>query len=141
MQNETYSLAAPGPNADRQEAPHPHEAILDPTASFVLVPDLGADEVRIYQADAKTLGLTPIAPLTVRPGSGPRHGTFLVTPKKTYFYLISELSNTITGYETVYNKNKTLSFNEIFYIPTHGKNITLPEGTGAAEIVVSVSVT
>ncbi|KAI2470968.1 putative isomerase YbhE [Annulohypoxylon bovei var. microspora] len=137
MQNETYTLTAPGPNADRQEAPHPHEAILDPTASYVLVPDLGADEVRIYQADASTLGLTPIAPLTVRPGSGPRHGTFLVTPKKTYFYLISELGNAITGYETIYNKNKTLSFNELFYIPTHGENITLPEGTGAAEIVVS----
>ncbi|KAI1460274.1 putative isomerase YbhE [Annulohypoxylon moriforme] len=137
VQNETYTLAAPGPNADRQEAPHPHEAILDPTASFILVPDLGADEVRIYQADADTLGLTPITPLTVRPGSGPRHGTFLVTPEKTYFYLISELANTITGYETIYNEDKTLSFNEIFYIPTHGENITLPEGTGAAEIVVS----
>ncbi|KAI0900194.1 putative isomerase YbhE [Annulohypoxylon nitens] len=137
VQNETYTLAAPGPNADRQEAPHPHEAILDPTASYVLVPDLGADEVRIYQADETTLGLTPIAPLTVRPGSGPRHGTWLVTPEKTYFYLISELANTITGYETIYNEDKTLSFNEIFYIPTHGENITLPEGTGAAEIVVS----
>lgn len=141
VQNETYTLAAPGPNADRQEAPHPHEAILDPTASYVLVPDLGADEVRIYQADETTLGLTPIAPLTVRPGSGPRHGTWLVTPEKTYFYLISELANAITGYETIYNEDKTLSFNEIFYIPTHGENITLPEGTGAAEIVVSVSVT
>ncbi|OTA59186.1 putative isomerase YbhE [Hypoxylon sp. EC38] len=135
--NETYALEAPGPNPERQEAPHPHEAILDPTASYVLVPDLGADIVRIYQADASTLALTPVAPLTVRPGSGPRHGTFLVTADKTYFYLISELGNTITGYETIYNDNKTLSFNELFFIPTHGEQRTLPNNTGAAEILVS----
>ncbi|KAI1386637.1 putative isomerase YbhE [Hypoxylon trugodes] len=135
--NETYALEAPGPNPARQEAPHPHEAILDPTASYVLVPDLGADQVRIYQADASTLGLKPVAPLPVRPGSGPRHGAFTVTPRTTYFYLVSELANTITGYEVIYNDNDTLSFNELFYIPTHGEEKTLPEGTGAAEILVS----
>ncbi|XXG98277.1 hypothetical protein Hte_004600 [Hypoxylon texense] len=135
--NETYALEGPGPNPERQEAPHPHEAILDPTASYVLVPDLGADIVRIYQADASTLALTPVAPLTVRPGSGPRHGAFTVTPAKTYFYLISELGNLITGYEVIYNDNKTLGFNELFVIPTHGEETVLPEGTGAAEILVS----
>ncbi|KAI0111492.1 putative isomerase YbhE [Daldinia grandis] len=137
VHNETYALEGPGPNPERQEAPHPHESILDPTASFVLVPDLGADLVRIYQADASTLALTPIAPLTVRPGSGPRHGAFTVTSEKTYFYLVSELGNTITGYEVIYNENKTLSFNELFFIPTHGEERTLPEKTGAAEILVS----
>ncbi|KAI1775086.1 putative isomerase YbhE [Hypoxylon cercidicola] len=135
--NETYALEGPGPNPERQEAPHPHEAILDPTASYVLVPDLGADIVRIYQADASTLALTPVAPLTVRPGSGPRHGAFTVTPDKTYFYLISELGNVITGYEVIYKDDKTLGFNELFVIPTHGEETVLPEGTGAAEIVVS----
>ncbi|KAI1134431.1 putative isomerase YbhE [Hypoxylon sp. FL0543] len=137
VQNETYVLVAPGPNPERQEAPHPHEAILDPTASYVLVPDLGADVVRIYQADASTLALTAIAPLTVRPGTGPRHGAFLVTAEKTFFYLISELGNTITGYETIYNDNDTLSFSELFFIPTHGQEIALPNKTGAAEILVS----
>ncbi|KAI1481912.1 hypothetical protein K445DRAFT_320833 [Daldinia sp. EC12] len=137
LHNETYALEGPGPNPERQEAPHPHEALLDPTASYVLVPDLGADLVRIYQADASTLGLTPIAPLTVRPGSGPRHGAFKVTSDKTYFYLVSELGNTITGYEVTYNENKTLSFDELFYIPTHGEERKLPEKTGAAEILVS----
>ncbi|KAI1470325.1 putative isomerase YbhE [Daldinia caldariorum] len=137
LHNETYTLAGPGPNPERQEAPHPHEAILDPTASYVLVPDLGADLVRIYQADASTLGLTPIAPLALRPGSGPRHGAFKVTADKTYFYLVSELGNTITGYEITYNDNKTLSFDELFSIPTHGEERKLPEKTGAAEILVS----
>ncbi|KAI1759706.1 putative isomerase YbhE [Hypoxylon sp. FL1150] len=137
VQNETYALDGPGPNPARQEAPHPHEAILDPTASFVLVPDLGADIVRVYQADAGTLALTPVASLTVAPGSGPRHGAFTVTPSATYFYLISELANVITGYEVLYSDDGTLGFDELFVVPTHGEETALPEGTGAAEILVS----
>ncbi|KAI2602223.1 putative isomerase YbhE [Hypoxylon sp. NC1633] len=137
VQNDTYALEAPGPNPARQEAPHPHEAILDPTASYVLVPDLGADVVRIYQADADTLALTPLAPLAVRPGSGPRHGAFTVTPEKTYFYLVSELGNAITGYEVIYNDDKSLGLDELFFIPTHGEAMELPAATGAAEILVS----
>ncbi|OTB06489.1 hypothetical protein M426DRAFT_20939 [Hypoxylon sp. CI-4A] len=136
-QNETYALEAPGPNPERQEAPHPHQALLDPTAAYILVPDLGADEVRIYQADATTLELTPTTPLSVRPGSGPRHGVFTVTPEATYYYLVSELGNAITGFEVTYNDDKTLSFTELFNIPTHADNRTLPDGTGAAEVVVS----
>ncbi|KAI1081582.1 putative isomerase YbhE [Whalleya microplaca] len=138
VQNETYTLEEPGPNPSRQEASHPHEAILDPTAAFILVPDLGADIVRIYQANADNLTLTPIAPLVVEPaGSGPRHGVFKVVLDKTYFYLVSELANTITGYEVIYNANETLSFTELFVIPTHGEEVDLPEGTGAAEIHLS----
>ncbi|KAI5868369.1 putative isomerase YbhE [Durotheca rogersii] len=135
--NETYALAGPGTNPSRQEAPHPHQAILDPTSSYVLVPDLGADLVRIYRANAKTLQLTPIAPLAVTPGSGPRHGVFTVARRKTYFYLVSELTNTITGYEVIYQRNKTLGFNELFTISTHGDDSELPSGTGAAEIAIS----
>ncbi|KAI1638102.1 YkgB protein [Biscogniauxia mediterranea] len=137
VQNETYTLEQPGPNASRQEAPHPHDAILDPTASFVLVPDLGADLVRVYQANPDDLSLTDIEPLVAAPGSGPRHGVFKTVLDKTYFYLISELANTITGYDVTYNENKTLSFAELFVIPTHGEAVDLPEGTGAAEILLS----
>ncbi|KAI0100899.1 putative isomerase YbhE [Nemania sp. FL0031] len=137
VQNETYKLDKPGPNPDRQDVPHPHQAILDPTAGFILVPDLGADLVRVYQADAGTLELTPIAPLQVTPGAGPRHGAFKTALNKTYFYVATELANTIIGYEVKYNRNKTLSFSELFTIPTHGENVTLPEGTGAGEIIVT----
>ncbi|KAH9908647.1 putative isomerase YbhE [Xylariomycetidae sp. FL2044] len=137
VQNETYALEEPGPNPDRQEAPHPHDAILDPTAAFILIPDLGADVVRIFQANADDLSLTPVAPLVAAPGSGPRHGVFKAVLDKTYFYLVAELANTITGYEVTYNEDKTLGFEEIFVIPTHGEEVELPEGTGAAEIRLS----
>ncbi|KAI0017491.1 Lactonase, 7-bladed beta-propeller-domain-containing protein [Xylariomycetidae sp. FL0641] len=81
--------------------------------------------------------LTPVAPLVAAPGSGPRHGVFTVVRDKTYFYLVSELANTITGYAVTYNDNKTMSFDELFVIPTHGDDRELPEGTGAAEIHLS----
>lgn len=142
VQNQTYALEGPGPNPERQEAPHPHEAILDPFGLYVLVPDLGADLVRVYKADADTLELTPVTPLTVKPGSGPRHGAFVaVTSFNVYFYLVSELANTITGYHVSYGEDNALGFREIFTIPTHGEPRELPAKTGAAEIVVSVSLT
>ncbi|KAI0538455.1 putative isomerase YbhE [Xylaria digitata] len=137
VQNETFTLDKPGPNPERQDVPHPHQAILDPTARFILVPDLGADLVRVYQADANNLKLTPIAPLKVTPGAGPRHGAFKTALNKTYFYVVTELANTIIGYEVLYNKDKTLGFKELFTIPTHGEERELPEATGAGEIIVT----
>ncbi|KAI0520821.1 Lactonase, 7-bladed beta-propeller-domain-containing protein [Xylaria bambusicola] len=137
VQNETYTLEQPGAVPDRQDVPHPHQAILDPTARFVLVPDLGADLVRVYQADASSLKLTAITPLEVPPGAGPRHGAFKTAYNKTYFYLATELSNTIIGYEVVYNKNRTLGFSELFTIPLHGDDREIANTTGAAETLVT----
>ncbi|KAI1361760.1 putative isomerase YbhE [Xylaria arbuscula] len=137
VQNMTYTLEKPGPIPDRQDVPHPHQAILDPTARFILVPDLGADLVRVYQADASTLELTPVAPLEVTPGAGPRHGSFKTALNRTYFYLATELANTIIGYEVLYNQNKTMSFSEMFTIPMHDDDRELVETAAAAETLVT----
>ncbi|KAI1746936.1 Lactonase, 7-bladed beta-propeller-domain-containing protein [Xylaria castorea] len=137
IQNMTYTLDHPGTIPDRQDVPHPHQALLDPTAKFILVPDLGADLVRVYQADAGNLKLTTLPPLQVAPGSGPRHGAFKTALNKTYYYVATELANTIIGYEVLYNKNNTISFSKLFTIPTHGDNRTLPAGAAAGEIMVT----
>ncbi|KAJ0113929.1 hypothetical protein J7T55_010173 [Diaporthe amygdali] len=139
VQAETYTLSGPGPNPDRQDAPHPHEALLDPTGQYLLVPDLGADLIRLYSVDEGELSFTELEPLAVVPGSGPRHGAFLVTEDgTTYFYLASELANTITGFEVTYNDDATLDFTEVYLSSTHGLNETVPNNTtSAAEILVS----
>ncbi|QEO15333.1 lactonase family protein [Agromyces intestinalis] len=63
-----------GPRADRQEAPHPHQVVLDPARDRVLVPDLGADRVRVLRLDADgRLGHEASADLLLHPGAGPRH--------------------------------------------------------------------
>lgn len=130
-------MAGPGPDPSRQEAPHPHEVFLDPKGQFVLVPDLGADLVRVFAVDG--LNLVSVDPLKAAPGSGPRHVEFLVSPEgKTFLYLIAELSNTITAYDVVYGENKTLAFTEVYSGSTYGAGNTAPAGASGAEIWISV---
>ncbi|KAK3944925.1 Lactonase, 7-bladed beta-propeller-domain-containing protein [Diplogelasinospora grovesii] len=139
LQSQVFTLPHPGVVPDRQEAPHPHEAILDPTGDYLLVPDLGSDLVRIFAINRTSLAYTPVTPLVAAPGSGPRHGVFLTTEAgKTFFYLIAELANTITGYEVTYNKkNSTLSFTQFYLSGSHGLGNAVPAGAAAAEIALS----
>lgn len=113
-----YTLPKPGPDAARQDAPHEHEAITDPTGQYVLVPDLGADLVRVFSWDAETLKLKTLDPLKANPGSGPRHAAFWnpsgLPGSTTYMYLVGELSGTVTGYAVDYKANNAgLTFTEI----------------------------
>ena len=112
--------------------------ILDPTGSFIVVPDLGADLVRVFSIDPKTSRLTESAPFHAPAGSGPRHGIFLnVDSGKTFFFLISELANTIASYEVEYFATG-LKFTNVFLSGIYG-NRTIPEGAAAAEVILSVS--
>jgi 6-phosphogluconolactonase len=82
-----------GPNA-RQAGPHPHQAVVDPSGRYVLVPDFGADHVFIYPFDRATRVLKPgpggPAAFPVTPGSGPRRIWF--HPGTGTAYLLSELT-------------------------------------------------
>lgn len=82
--------------------------------------------------------MTQLPPVKALPGSGPRHGAFAVVGRKTFFYNVNELSNNITGYSVSYTRN-TLEFTRLFDFSTHGPGGSVPAGTKAAEIVVSVS--
>ncbi|KAF2712819.1 putative isomerase YbhE [Pleomassaria siparia CBS 279.74] len=134
-QNVTYTLAAPGPIPDRQEAPHLHDAILDPTSAFLLVPDLGADLIRVFKI-SPDLSWTATTPAKAVSGSGPRHGAFAVLGKKTFFYTVNELDNSITGYTVSYASSGP-SLTQILHISTNGPGASVPAGTKAAEIQVS----
>ena len=137
LQEFTFTLSHPGTDPDRQDAPHPHEALVDPTDSFIVVPDLGADLVRVFSIDPATSKLTESTPFNAVPGSGPRHGSFLVSDGTTYFFLVTELGNTVTSYTVTYGEG-TLTFNEVFTSGIFGTEPT-PEGAAAAECVLSVS--
>lgn len=137
-QNYTFAMDEPGPDPGRQDAPHPHQAVLDPTGSFIVVPDLGADLVRIFAVE-DDLSVEMLDPLAVEPGSGPRHVVFVEGKgERTVMYLISELTNTISGYEVGYPEGG-ITFEEVFVISTHGEGEEAPEGAAAAEILASVS--
>jgi 6-phosphogluconolactonase (cycloisomerase 2 family) len=133
-----------GPVPSRQDAPHLHDAILDPTKRFIMVTDLGSDMIRIYTIGRDGLSWSQLPPIGAEPGSGPRHGAFAVAGDNTYFYSVNELGNSITGYIVEYAVAPNafpISFAELFTMSTHGPDGMVPAGTKAAEIVVSVSFT
>ena len=45
-------------NPHRQMGPHPHEAVMSPDNRFLLVPDLGLDQMLVYALDSATGKLT-----------------------------------------------------------------------------------
>ncbi|KAK4209958.1 Lactonase, 7-bladed beta-propeller-domain-containing protein [Rhypophila decipiens] len=138
---QNYTLASPGPVPDRQDAPHLHDAVLDPTGKFVLVPDLGSDLLRLFKVDGSALAASAAGVVKTPAGAGPRHAAFAVSGRganaKTYLYSFNELSNSVTGYSVVYKGDGTPEFTQLFDIPSHGPGTSVPAGTKAAEIEVS----
>lgn len=135
---QTEKFTGKGPNPERQEGPHPHQAVLDPTGRFLLVPDLGTDQIHVYSFDAKTLKGTAQTPVKVPGGYGPRHLAFASRGDKTFMYLMTEMANTIIGYQVKYN-NSGIQFKQLFSQGIHGKGTTNKKGAEGSEIVVSVS--
>jgi len=97
---EHASSAPPGSFAiSGHEAPHAHMIEADPSGRFVLVNDLGLDEILIWKFDAEKGTLTPNDPASVSlpPGDGPRH--FAFHPNHRWMYLLGEESSTIVVYD------------------------------------------
>lgn len=83
-----------GPNTARQNAPHPHSVHISPDNRFLLVSDLGSDEISVFAIHLDTARLGPPALFSnARPGSGPRHIAF--HPNGRWVYSINELDSTI----------------------------------------------
>lgn len=94
------SVAHRGSGADpvRQNEPHPHCAIASPDNRFVLVADLGIDQVISYRFDGGRLIRSSCFAMPA--GSGPRHLKF--APDDRSVYVVNELASTVAhlGYDT-----------------------------------------
>jgi 6-phosphogluconolactonase len=82
-----------GPNAERQEAPHAHCILPDPSNRFALAADLGADRVFVYSLDLAGKALGRVGDAVMRPGAGPRHLTF--HPSLPLVFVANELDSTV----------------------------------------------
>jgi 6-phosphogluconolactonase len=84
-----------GPDHERQEAPHAHRVTVSPDNRFLLVNDLGLDEIHIYHLDADTAKLTPNDPPAWKsaPGAGPR--ALLFHPSGKWAYCVTEMASTV----------------------------------------------
>jgi 6-phosphogluconolactonase (cycloisomerase 2 family) len=94
--------------------------------------------VRIFRIDHSTSLLTELVPFKASLGSGPRHGAFLASGDATYFFLVSELGNTVTSYRVLYGSD-SLSFEELSSSGIYGDRKT-PEGAAAAAALLTVSI-
>ncbi|MFF4261015.1 lactonase family protein [Streptomyces virginiae] len=83
-----------GPDADRQEGPHAHQVLPDPTGRWVLAVDLGTDSVRVCALDPTTGAPRPHTETALRAGTGPRHLAF--HPAGEVAYVLHELEPQVT---------------------------------------------
>ncbi|PYO09985.1 MAG: 6-phosphogluconolactonase [Gemmatimonadetes bacterium] len=83
-----------GPNAERQEAPHAHCILPDPSNRFALAADLGVDRVYVYRLDLDGKSLRDVdgGDAVMRPGAGPRHIAF--HPRLPLVFVANELDST-----------------------------------------------
>jgi len=81
-----------GPDADRQDGPHAHAALVAPGGRHLLVTDLGTDELRRYRI--RPGGLLDPDGIAVRlpAGTGPRH---LAVGPGDHVYIVGELDSTV----------------------------------------------
>ena len=121
-------------NKERQAGPHAHAVQVTADNKFVLVADLGLDELLVYRFDAKTGGLSPANPpfVKVAPGSGPRH--FAMTPNGKFVYLVNELSSTVIVYSFDGSSGRMTELQTISTLPGDfkGENTTAEIATDTA---------
>ena len=85
-------------NRERQEGPHAHCIVLDPTNQFAYSCDLGTDKIMIFRFDPRHGKLLPNEPpwVQIKPGAGPRHLAFY--PGGKYVFVLNELHSTVTAF-------------------------------------------
>jgi 6-phosphogluconolactonase len=82
-----------GPDPERQEGPHAHQAVFDPITGRLLVVDLGLDAVLVYDFDEGRIDERPELRIWAPAGSGPRHLAF--HPDGVHLFVLTELRNTL----------------------------------------------
>lgn len=125
----------------RQTASFPHQVVVDPTTKFAVVPDLGADLIRIFRISNGAL--TSIQNVVAHKGSGPRHGVFW--PKKagikpSHYFLVSEMASSVTTYKVFYSADGlNMTFSETMDSKVYSTfGSAVKPGAAGGEIVISV---
>lgn len=83
--------------AGRQDKPHAHWVGFSPDHRFAFVPDLGMDQVVIYEVDVAASKLSPHGSAHTVAGGGPRHMKFHTSGK--WVYVLNELDLSITVFD------------------------------------------
>ncbi len=121
-----------GASADkaRQQGPHAHCVTQSPDGRFLLVEDLGLDEVLVYRFDASKGTLTPNDPAFAKlaPGTGPRHLAF--SGDARFAYVLGEMLYNVTAFRYDAARGSLEQFQTVPMLPAPVK------GNSGAEIAV-----
>ena len=123
-------FAGIGPNPKRQDKPHAHAIYTDAAERFAYSPDLGTDNVWIFQFDPAKGTLIPAKPPSAKvpPGGGPRHLAF--HPSGKFAFVCNEMAMTATSFAC---DEKSAALQEIETVSTLPPNTEIT-GFSAAEI-------
>ncbi|KAI0020896.1 putative isomerase YbhE [Xylariomycetidae sp. FL0641] len=105
------SINITGPLGPDQTSHRPHQALLDPTGRFFVLPDLGGDQLLVLDAADDKFAIT--GNQTLPAGSGPRHGGFLVRGDATYYALATELSSELFLFRVAYDDAGAMRFDQL----------------------------
>jgi 6-phosphogluconolactonase len=121
-------------NPKRQEGPHAHSIVVDPSNRYVYAADLGIDKIMIYKFDSDKGKLTPNDQpwVSTQPGAGPRHFTF--HPNEKFAYVINELDSTIVAFSYDGESGRLKPIQTVSTLPEGYEGINYP-----ADIHVSPS--
>jgi 6-phosphogluconolactonase len=103
-----------GPNTVSQEAGHVHSTIFSPDEKFLLTANLGTDQEHVYAFNPnQNIPLTDRydSVISLTPGTGPRHITFL--PAKNDVYIVGELTGTVDAFHFDDQTGKLTHFQRI----------------------------
>ncbi|KAL2158801.1 hypothetical protein VTH06DRAFT_3993 [Thermothelomyces fergusii] len=113
-----------------------HEAHVDPTGQYIIVPDLGADLLRVFRIDAATGALTHCSDGQAAPGDGPRHIVFWKNGSGLQkAYVVNELANSVSAWDVDY-AGGCLALNRTQTLSTYAPGTSGGSATKAAEIRV-----
>jgi 6-phosphogluconolactonase len=80
-----------------QQSPHAHSVVLDPSNSFVVVCDKGADRVYTYRINSESNTFEDEKFVQTQAGIAPRHPVF--HPRLPYIFMTNERGSTVSSYQ------------------------------------------
>lgn len=119
----------------RQGGPHAHSVNLSNDNRFLVVGDLGLDQVMVYKLNAANSTIIANDPpfAKVAPGSGPRHFNF--HPSGKYGYVINEMALTVTAFQWEGKRGALKEIQTISTLPADADR----KGASTAEVLVHPS--
>ncbi|KAK7749104.1 hypothetical protein SLS62_008499 [Diatrype stigma] len=134
------NVALTGPTGPKpaQDQHRAHQALLDPSGRYFVIPDLGGDSLAVVDSSSD---YAVVSTVDVGTGSGPRHGGFVSVnggSQASHYVVATELSSELVLFELTYGDD-ALAFKQTQRLSTYGAAYppATPSTAAAGELAVS----